>query len=133
ITIVPETPDQISFLRYVLDRFGRSDLPLGIFNINAKPALSKFHLKLYPNTSIKESREALDGSDVLLNGFAGDDTVPEEKRLSKFNGRITCPAFNLATDTKAAELCSYFRERKLQKFPLSSKSSEVKEKYFPRF
>ncbi|CAF3522079.1 unnamed protein product [Rotaria socialis] len=66
ITIVPETPDQISFLRYVLDRFGRSDLPLGIFNINAKPALSKFHLKLYPNTSIKESREALDGSDVLL-------------------------------------------------------------------
>ncbi|CAF4320499.1 unnamed protein product, partial [Rotaria magnacalcarata] len=43
ITIVPGTPDQISFLRYVLGRFGRSDLPLGIFNINAKPGLSKFH------------------------------------------------------------------------------------------
>ncbi|CAM4891493.1 unnamed protein product [Rotaria socialis] len=70
---------------------------------------------------------------VAQSGFAGDDIVPEEKRLSKFNGRITCPAFNLAADTKAAELCSYFRERKLQKFPLSSKSSEVKEKYFPRF
>ncbi|CAF4562795.1 unnamed protein product, partial [Rotaria magnacalcarata] len=63
---VPGTPDQISFLRYVLGRFGRSDLPLGIFNINAKPGLSKFHFKLYPNASIKESREALDGSDVLL-------------------------------------------------------------------
>ncbi|CAF1501212.1 unnamed protein product [Rotaria magnacalcarata] len=139
ITIVPGTPDQISFLRYVLGRFGRSDLPLGIFNINAKPGLSKFHLKLYPNASIKESREALDGSDVLLKycdektilicggplknvakaiqtgqfklgrlvaqgGFAGDNIIPEEKRLSKFNGRITCPTFNLSADTKAAKL-----------------------------
>ncbi|CAF2798590.1 unnamed protein product [Rotaria sp. Silwood2] len=139
VTVVPGTPDQIGFLRYVLDRFGRSDLPLGVFNVNAKPALSKFHLKIYENASIEESREALDGSDVLLThcdeqtilicggplknvakaiqteqfklgrlvaqgGFAGDNIVPEEKRLSKFNGRITCPTFNLAADIKAAKI-----------------------------
>ncbi|CAF4266935.1 unnamed protein product, partial [Rotaria sordida] len=139
VTVVPGTPDQIGFLRYVLDRFDRSDLPLGVFNMHAKPALSKFHLKIYENTSIKESTEALDGSDVLLKhcdektilicggplknvakaiktgqfklgrlvaqgGFAGDNIVPEEKRLSKFNGRITCPTFNLGADIKATKI-----------------------------
>src|SRR4051794_2090189 len=61
VTVVPGTPDQIGFLRYVLNRFNRSDLPLGAFNMNAKPALSKFHLKIYEDTLINESREALDG------------------------------------------------------------------------
>ncbi|CAF1004683.1 unnamed protein product [Rotaria sordida] len=139
VTVVPGTPDQIDFLRYVLDRFDRSDLSLGVFNMHAKPALSKFHLKIYENTSIKESTEAVDGSDVLLKhcdektilicggplknvakaiqtgqfklgrlvsqgGFAGDNTVPEEKRLSKFNGRITCPTFNLGADIKETKI-----------------------------
>ncbi len=139
VTIVSGTPDQIGFLRYVLNRFNRSDLPLGAFNMNAKPALSKFHLKIYEDTSINESREALDGSEVLLTycdeqtilicggplknvakaiqsgefklgrlvaqgGFAGDNIVHEQKRLQKFNGRITCPTFNLGADAKAAKI-----------------------------
>jgi pyrimidine-specific ribonucleoside hydrolase len=139
VTVVPGTPDQIGFLRYVLGRFNRSDLPLGAFNMNAKPALSKFHLKIYEDAIINESRDALDGSDVLLThcdeqtilicggpltnvakaiqsgqfklgrlvaqgGFAGDNIVPEEKRLSKFNGRITCPTFNLGADIKSAKI-----------------------------
>ncbi|CAF0849116.1 unnamed protein product [Adineta steineri] len=139
ITIVPGTPDQIGFIRYALNRFNRNDIPLGVFNMNAKPALSKFHLKIYAPEIIRESRNALDGSDVLLTycdektilicggplknvakaiqtgqfklgrlvaqgGFAGDNIVPEDKRLNKFNGRITCPTFNLTSDPKAAKI-----------------------------
>jgi len=66
VTIVPGTPDQIGFLRYVLHRFNRDDFPLGAFNMNAKPGLSKFHLKIYDNTLISESRDALDGYEILL-------------------------------------------------------------------
>ena len=36
-------------------------------------------------------------------GFAGDNIVPPELRLEKFNGRITCQTFNLGGDKKAAE------------------------------
>ena len=36
-------------------------------------------------------------------GFAGDNIVPPELRLEKFNGRITCPTFNLGGDWRAAE------------------------------
>ncbi|CAF5001675.1 unnamed protein product, partial [Rotaria sp. Silwood1] len=153
VTVVPGTPDQIDFLRYVLDRFGRNDLPLGVFDMNAKPALSKFHLKIYDNMSIKESREVLDGSDVLLTycdektilicggplknvakaiqtgrfkfgrlvvqgGFAGDNIVPKEKRLSKFNGRITCPTFNLGADIKATKIVLDYNDIK-EKFFVS--------------
>ena len=35
-------------------------------------------------------------------GFAGDNVVPPEHRLPKFEGRTTCPTFNLNGDTKAA-------------------------------
>ena len=149
VTVVPGTPDQIGFLRYVLGRFGRADLPLGAFNVHGKPALSKFHCKIYPDASIEESNDVLDGSDVLLShcdertilvcggplknvakaiqtgrlrvgrlvaqgGFAGDNVVPEEKRLEKFRGRVTCPTFNLAADTKAAHVvlnCSCIEEK----------------------
>jgi pyrimidine-specific ribonucleoside hydrolase len=139
VTIVPGTPDQIGFLRYVLHRFNRDDFPLGAFNMDAKPGLSKFHLKIYDNSLISESRDALDGSEVLLKycdekttlicggplknvakaivrggfklgrlvaqgGFAGDNIVPEEKRLAKFNGRITCPTFNLGADINAGKI-----------------------------
>ncbi len=31
MTVVPDTPDQIGFLRYVSNRFDRNDLPLGAF------------------------------------------------------------------------------------------------------
>jgi pyrimidine-specific ribonucleoside hydrolase len=139
VTIVPGTPDQIGFLRYVLHRFNRNDFPLGAFNMDAQPGLSKFHLKIYDNALISESRDALDGYEILLKycdekttlicggpfknvakaiekggfklgrlvaqgGFAGDNIVPEEKRLSKFNGRLTCPTFNLGADIKAAKI-----------------------------
>jgi pyrimidine-specific ribonucleoside hydrolase len=36
-------------------------------------------------------------------GFAGDNIVPPELRLPKFNGKLTCPTFNLGGDWKAAE------------------------------
>jgi pyrimidine-specific ribonucleoside hydrolase len=36
-------------------------------------------------------------------GFAGDNIVPQELRLSKFEGRDTCPTFNLNGDPKAAK------------------------------
>lgn len=39
---------------------------------------------------------------VVQGGFAGDNIVPAEHRLSKFNGRITCPTFNLNGDVQAA-------------------------------
>jgi pyrimidine-specific ribonucleoside hydrolase len=32
---------------------------------------------------------------VQQGGFAGDNLVPEEDRLDKFKGRITCPSFNV--------------------------------------
>lgn len=67
LTIVPGTPDQIGFIRYVLSRFGRSDLPLGVFNVNGKPSLSAFHRKIYPNVRIDECRDASDGSEVLIS------------------------------------------------------------------
>lgn len=43
-------------------------------------------------------------------GFAGDNIVPAPLRLPKFNGRVTCPTFNLGGDSRAAEylLCSNF-------------------------
>ena len=151
VTVVPGTHDQIGFIRYALNRFGRSDLPLGAFNMNAKPALSKFHLKIYEDASIRESNDALDGSEVLLRycdeqtilicggplknvakaiqtgqfklgrlvaqgGFAGDNIVPEEKRLNKFNGRITCHTFNLGSDIRAAQIVLNY--------------NGIKEKYF---
>jgi hypothetical protein len=31
VTVVPGTHDQIGFLRYILNRFDRNDLPLGVF------------------------------------------------------------------------------------------------------
>lgn len=139
ITVVPGTPDQIGFIRYVLNRFNRNDIPLGAFNMDAKPALSRFHLKVYDDVSIQESREAFDGSEILIKycneqtilicggplknvakaiqtgrfklgrlvaqgGFAGDNIVPEEKRLSKFNGRLTCKTFNLCADIKGTNI-----------------------------
>jgi pyrimidine-specific ribonucleoside hydrolase len=36
-------------------------------------------------------------------GFAGDNIVPPEFRLAKFDGRLTCPTFNLGGDWRAAE------------------------------
>jgi pyrimidine-specific ribonucleoside hydrolase len=66
ITIVPGTPDQIGFIRHVLALFHRVDLPLGVFDMNAKPAFSRFDDKLYYETDIKESREASDACDILL-------------------------------------------------------------------
>jgi pyrimidine-specific ribonucleoside hydrolase len=136
VTVVPGTPDQIGFIRYVSSLFGRTDLPLGVFNMNAKPALSNFHYKVYNAALIHESRNALDGADVLLThcdektilvcggplsnvgkaiktgqfkvgrlvvqgGFAGDNIVPERKRINRFKGLITAPAFNLDGDVES--------------------------------
>jgi len=39
---------------------------------------------------------------VCQGGFAGDNIVPEEHRLAKFQGKVTCPTFNLNGDVKSA-------------------------------
>lgn len=36
-------------------------------------------------------------------GFAGDNIIPKENRLEKFNGRLTCATFNLNGNPLAAE------------------------------
>ena len=37
----------------------------------------------------------------VQGGFAGDDVIPPEHRLPKFEGRTTCPSFNLNGDPKS--------------------------------
>jgi len=39
---------------------------------------------------------------VAQGGFAGDNVVPENYRLEKFKGKITCPTFNFNGDYKTA-------------------------------
>ena len=41
---------------------------------------------------------------VAQGGFAGDDVVPEQHRLAKFAGRVTCPTYNFNGDPKGARL-----------------------------
>ena len=38
---------------------------------------------------------------VAQGGFAGDNLVPPERRLAKFDGRTTCESFNFGGDKKA--------------------------------
>jgi len=53
---------------------------------------------------------------VAQGGFAGDNIILQEKRLSKLNGRLTCPTFNLGADIKATKIVlDYY---------------DIKEKYF---
>lgn len=40
---------------------------------------------------------------VIQGGFAGDSVVPPEHRLPKFEGKETCPTFNLNGDVPAAK------------------------------
>lgn len=39
----------------------------------------------------------------IQGGFAGDSVVPPEHRLYKFNGRETCPTYNLGGDVPSAQ------------------------------
>lgn len=57
---------------------------------------------------------------VGQGGFAGDNVVPEEHRLEKFKGRITCPTFNLAGDVVAAQ--NLLEDRRLLQRTLISKN-----------
>jgi hypothetical protein len=41
-------------------------MPLVVFNMDAKPPFSKFHLKISGHRITNESRETFNGSDVLL-------------------------------------------------------------------
>ncbi len=53
---------------------------------------------------------------VAQGGFAGDNIILQEKRLSKLNGRLTCPTFNLGADIKATKIVLDY--------------CDIKEKYF---
>lgn len=39
---------------------------------------------------------------VAQGGFAGDNIVPPQYRLKKFDGKIFCPTFNFGGDSRAA-------------------------------
>jgi pyrimidine-specific ribonucleoside hydrolase len=53
---------------------------------------------------------------VIQGGFAGDNVVPEELRLAKFNGKTTCPTFNLNADVEAAKLIASTKQIKKKLF-----------------
>lgn len=57
---------------------------------------------------------------VGQGGFAGDNVIPEEHRLAKFKGRVTCPTFNLGGDVLAAK--NMLEDRRLQRRTLISKN-----------
>lgn len=57
---------------------------------------------------------------VGQGGFAGDNIVPEEDRLPKFAGRITCPTFNLNGDVAAAR--AIFVDKRIEERILVSKN-----------
>ncbi len=56
------------------------------------------------------------GEVVIQGGFAGDNVVPEEHRLEKFKGRITCPTFNLNADVEAAKIIASTKQIKKKMF-----------------
>ncbi len=73
-------------------------------------ALQAFpHLRIVTGASLGNVSAMLDKSEWYLpnifiqGGFAGDSVVPPELRLAKFNGRETCPTFNLNGDVPAAK------------------------------
>ena len=53
VIVVPETLDQIGSILHARGRFGHEDLPLSLFNMDGKPALSAFHLKIYSDVLIE--------------------------------------------------------------------------------
>ncbi len=67
------------------------------------------NLRLVTGASLGNVSAMLDNSvwdlpDIFIQGgFAGDSVVPPELRLSKFNGRETCPTYNLNGDVPAAK------------------------------
>ncbi|CAF2216823.1 unnamed protein product [Rotaria magnacalcarata] len=102
VTVVPGTPDQIDASinesRNALDANDvllthcdeKTILICGGPLINVAKAIQTGQLKV--------------GRLVVQGGFSGDNIIPEEKRLSKFNGRLTCHTFNLGADIKAAKI-----------------------------
>jgi pyrimidine-specific ribonucleoside hydrolase len=52
--------------------------------------------------ALKSTNHTFD-SWVAQGGFAGDNVVPPEDRLEKFDGKLTCPTFNFNGDPKAAK------------------------------
>ncbi len=65
VTVTPGTPDQIGLVRWALARLGKSDLPVGAFDLDRdKQCVSGWHYKVYGN--IPPSRDAAPGAEVLL-------------------------------------------------------------------
>eukprot|EP01080_Neovahlkampfia_damariscottae_P001868 gene1868-1009_t len=53
-------------------------------------------LEKYPDIKLKKW--------VAQGGFAGDNVVPKEFRMKKFEGKISCPTYNFGGDPKSAEV-----------------------------
>ncbi|WP_254614578.1 nucleoside hydrolase [Myxococcus sp. CA056] len=89
----PSTPDALAHevLALVLGRFPEATLLTGA-------PLQNLRLLLELHPDIKLHRWVAQG------GFAGDNVVPPEHRLPKFEGRRTCPTFNFNGDPKGALL-----------------------------
>ncbi|NTX04854.1 nucleoside hydrolase [Myxococcus sp. CA040A] len=89
----PSAPDALAHevLALVLGRFPEATLLTGA-------PLQNLRLLLELHPDIKLHRWVAQG------GFAGDNVVPPEHRLPKFEGRRTCPTFNFNGDPKGALL-----------------------------
>jgi len=76
------------------------------FHLVTGAALTNIHDASLALTNIPEGGRVSPGffnKWTCQGGFAGDNIVPPELRLQKFDGRITCPTFNLGGDWRAAE------------------------------
>lgn len=131
VTITPGAPDQVGLVKYVLYHLLNKDgVPVGANPHRWKPAVSAFHDKWIGRffaaahitsaelleASAAKGATLLTGAPlknleglphfqrwVAQGGFAGDSIVPPEYRLSKFEGRETCPTFNFGGAPKIAE------------------------------
>jgi pyrimidine-specific ribonucleoside hydrolase len=121
VSTTPGGRDQVGLVKHVLRLLGRGNVAVGGNPEREKPAVSGFHDKwlgshsadpTHTNETLldmaaKYGCTLLTGAPlknlhklppfkrwVAQGGFAGDSVVPPQYRLSKFEGKETCPTFN---------------------------------------
>jgi len=104
----PDKPRVSGFHYKWLGKVPKADPDDGAVNV-IKDTLNKYpDCRLLTGAALRNIKKAANGLDKIFThwtcqgGFAGDNVVPEERRLPKFNGKIICPTYNLNGDPKAA-------------------------------